>query len=88
MAQVQTVRGPIALDDMGRTLIHEHVLFQFRPERRQESIQVAVGMLRVAQEAGMQTIVCLTPFREITWYREINAQVDVHIMGLRLFMSY
>jgi len=81
MNQIQTIRGPLSPDLLGVTLIHEHILFQFVPERRRESIQVAVGMLRKAKEAGMDSIVCLTPFREVDWYREINEQVDVNIVA-------
>jgi len=81
VTQIQTVRGPISPQKLGKTLIHEHVLFDFKPERRQESIQVAVEMLKKARDVGLETIVCLTPFREITWYREINDQVGVNIVA-------
>ena len=34
MATIQSVRGPIDSEEMGLTLIHEHVIFQFDDSRR------------------------------------------------------
>ncbi len=81
MNRIETVRGPITPDQLGHTLMHEHVLFHFVPERRRESIQVAVAMLRKAKDEGLDTIVCLSPYRRIDWYREINEQVDLNIIA-------
>jgi phosphotriesterase-related protein len=81
MSEIQTVRGSITPAQLGQTLVHEHVLFQFLPERRAESLAVAVAMLQKARRVGLQTIVCLTPFRDIAWYREINQQVDINIIA-------
>ncbi len=81
MAQLQTVRGPIDTSQMGRTLIHEHVLFQFDDSRRKESVDFQVKLLRDAREVGVQTVVDLTPVRRIDWFMELASQVDVHIVA-------
>lgn len=81
MPQVQTVRGPIDTDQLGLTLIHEHVLFQFDDSRRQPSIDLAVRLLRDAQTAGVQTVVDLTPVRRIDWLMEVADQIDVHLLA-------
>lgn len=81
MALLQTVRGPIETSQMGTTLIHEHVLFQFDDSRRKQSIEFATQLLRDAQEAGVQTVVDLTPVRRIDWFADIAREVGVHIVA-------
>ena len=81
MVQLQTVCGPVDTCQLGTTLIHEHVLFQFDDSRRKRSIDFAIQLLRGAQEAGVQTVVDLTPGRRIDWLMEIAGQVDVHIVA-------
>lgn len=81
MAQLQTVRGPIDTGEMGTTLIHEHVLFQFDDSRRAQSIDFAVQLLRDAQQVGVRTVVDLTPVRRIDWFADIARQVDVNIVA-------
>ncbi|TEU08937.1 MAG: hypothetical protein E3J25_11130 [Anaerolineales bacterium] len=78
--EVQTVRGPIAPVELGATLMHEHVLFDFDPTRRHEAVEIAVDWLEKGRGAGMDSIVCLTPFRQIDWYRQINERVEVNII--------
>jgi phosphotriesterase-related protein len=67
---VETVSGPVALDDLGRTLMHEHV-FVMDPEALQnwghvfgplywderERVDDAIAKLRRVREAGIRTIV-------------------------------
>lgn len=81
MSQVITVRGPVDIDQLGTTLIHEHVLFQYDDSRRKESIDFQVKLLREGREAGIQTVVDLTPVRRIDWFMEIAEQVDVNIIA-------
>lgn len=81
MAQVQTVRGPMDTRDLGTTLIHEHVLFQFDDSRRRPSIEMAVQLLQAAAKVGVRTVVDLTPVRRIDWFMEIAEQVDVNIIA-------
>ncbi len=87
MARLQTVRGPIDTAEMGATLIHEHVLFQFDDSRRKPSVEFAVQLLRDARGArcgaleGVRTVVDLTPVRRIDWFWDIASEVDLNIVA-------
>ncbi|MDI7275183.1 MAG: hypothetical protein QME94_04315 [Anaerolineae bacterium] len=80
MARLWTVRGPVDTGQMGTTLMHEHVLFQFDDSRRKQSVDFAVDLLREARQAGVRTVVDLTPVRRIDWLWDVASQVDLHIV--------
>jgi len=96
VASVETVRGPVALDDLGRTLMHEHV-FIMQPEALQnwghafgprywneeERIVDAVDKLTRVREAGIRTIVDPTApglGRYIPRIREVSEAADINII--------
>jgi phosphotriesterase-related protein len=81
MSIIQTVGGAIHSADLGVTLIHEHVLFQFDDSRRQKTIDFAVKLLQDAAVVGVKTVVDLTPVRRIDWFMEIADRVDVAIVA-------
>jgi phosphotriesterase-related protein len=71
MPTVETVRGPVDLDELGRTLMHEHV-FLLEPEAlenfgtlwggssywdEEERVADAIEKLGAVREAGIRTIV-------------------------------
>jgi phosphotriesterase-related protein len=68
------------LDDLGFTLIHEHLLFQFNPVFRQKAIDFVRTELLKYYNYGGRTLVDLTPFRHIDWYTEIAAGLAVNIV--------
>ena len=45
MAQIQTVRGPVDANDLGMTLLHEHVIWQFDDSRRKPTLDFTVKLL-------------------------------------------
>ena len=67
--RVQTVTGPVAPDDLGITLMHEHVVADLRPpsERvpgdydRADAVATALPHLKTLREAGCRTLVDPTP---------------------------
>jgi len=69
MATIQSATGPIDTANMGFTLMHEHVrvgwgpMFQQYPELfdRETDLARAVERLKGAREAGVRTVVDLTP---------------------------
>ncbi len=69
MATIQTATGPIDTDEMGFTLMHEHVvvkwppMYQQYPELfdRKAHMKNAVKRLKAARKVGVQTMVDLTP---------------------------
>ena len=87
MAQVQTARGPVAADSLGRVLMHEHVFVltaevqQNYPEEwgdEDERVADAVRRLRELPGAGISTIVDVTAIgqgRDIPRIKRIAAQV-------------
>ena len=92
MPSVPTVRGDISVDDLGVTLMHEHV-FQLSCEIAQnyggawwdeeERISDAVRRLGELAGRGVRTIVDPTVLglgRYIPRIQRINAQVDLHII--------
>lgn len=93
MASVETVRGSIDLDELGTTLMHEHV-FVLTPDVMQnygdqwwdeeERVADAITKLRLLKQAGVDTIVDPTVVglgRYIPRIQRINAEVDINIVA-------
>jgi phosphotriesterase-related protein len=91
-ATVDTVRGPVELDRLGTTLMHEHV-FVLTPDVMQnygdrwwdehERISDAVRKLRELKQAGVDTIVDPTVVglgRYIPRIQRVNAEVNINIV--------
>jgi phosphotriesterase-related protein len=93
---VETVKGPVDLDALGPTLMHEHV-FVMQPEPidsfgkvlgggywdEEERVADAVAKLTRLREGGIHTIVEPTAFglgRNIERVQRINADVDLNII--------
>ena len=96
MSTVETVRGPVDVSALGRTLMHEHV-FVMQPEALEnfghvwgsrywdEDVRVAdaVEKLRAVRAAGIETVVDATAYglgRYIPRLQRINAEVDVNLI--------
>jgi len=91
MATIHTATGPIDTADLGFTLMHEHVrvgwpaMYQQYPElfNREEELERAVTRLTAAREAGVRTIVDLTPIdlgRDATLIAEASRRSGVQII--------
>ncbi len=93
---VETVRGPVALTDLGPTLLHEHV-FVMAPEAlvnygaafgpcywdEEERVVDAIAKLTRLRASGITTLVDPTVpglGRDIARIARINAEVDLHIV--------
>ena len=81
MSTIQSATGPIDTNDLGFTLMHEHVrvgwgpMFQQYPEMfsREDELSRAVQRLKAARAASVQTVVDLTPIdlgRDVTLIAE------------------
>ena len=92
MPAVETVRGPIDVEKLGTTLMHEHV-FVLTAEIREnyggtywdEEVRIAdaIEKLRELKAAGVDTIVDPTVIglgRYIPRIARVNAEVDIHII--------
>jgi phosphotriesterase-related protein len=93
---VETVRGPVQLSQLGRTLMHEHV-FVMAPEAlanygamwgprywdEEERVADAITKLTRLRAGGITTLVDPTVpglGRDIPRIQRINAEVDLHIV--------
>lgn len=96
MSTVDTVRGPVDVSALGRTLMHEHV-FVMQPEALQNfgrawgkpywdeetRLADAVEKLRAVHDAGIETVVDATAYglgRNIPRLQRINAEVDLNLI--------
>jgi phosphotriesterase-related protein len=93
---LETVRGPVELDRLGPTLMHEHV-FILDPEARENwshlwgpaywdedaGVAAAVEKLRRLRDGGIETLVDATAYglgRNIRRIQRVNAGVDLNIV--------
>jgi phosphotriesterase-related protein len=93
MVAVETVRGPVEVDALGTTLMHEHV-FVLTPDvfnnfahewwDEEERVADAIAKLTTLKESGVDTIVDPTVIglgRYIPRIARINAEVDINIVA-------
>jgi phosphotriesterase-related protein len=96
MPTVETVRGPVDVDALGRTLMHEHILIM-QPEAlrnygklwgpsywdEEERVADAIAKLRAVRDAGIETLVDPTApglGRDVARIQRINESVDLNIV--------
>ena len=78
---IPTLGGQVSTADLGMTLIHEHLLFGDIPkEKENESIAFAVSLVKEAERVGINTIVDLSPTRNIRLYQAIASQVSMNLI--------
>ena len=99
MSSVETVSGPVELDDIGPTLMHEHV-FVLNTEilqnygeywETEERIADAVTKLTALYERGVRTIVDPTVIglgRYLPWVQQVAAQVELNIVAATGLYTY
>jgi phosphotriesterase-related protein len=91
MPTIQSATGPIDTNDLGFTLMHEHIrvgwgpMFQQYPELfpRDQELARAVDRLEQAKAAGVNTVVDLTPIdlgRDVTLIAEAARQSGMQVI--------
>jgi phosphotriesterase-related protein len=99
MVTVDTVRGPVASEALGTTLMHEHVFVLSEEIRRNypqtwdEDARVsdAVTRLQALKDRGVDTIVDPTVVglgRDVERVARVNAQVDINIVPATGLYTY
>lgn len=99
MAQVETVQGAVPEEDLGLTLVHEHVRFRDEavaaewPGRYDEQLELDAALLAVkaAKEKGVQTIVDPTAMfggRDVRFMKRVADQTGVRIVPCTGIYSY
>ena len=91
---VMTVTGPIPLDSLGMTLMHEHFTFAYpgwfaddslAPYNREAAEAVCLGVLEDVKKLGVKTIVDATPAdvggRDPILLRDLSAKSGVNIIA-------
>ena len=97
--KIQTVLGEVDTKDLGKTLMHEHILCanwtarQSYPDwlDRAEFVDLAVRMLRRLKARGFSTLVDATPpglGRDIDVIREVSEKAQMHIIASTGFYWY
>lgn len=93
MGTVNTVLGPIDADEMGVTLVHEHVLFGLpgwdldptQPYNRGAIMAKCTEKMKGIKEAGVGTFIDLTPpmtvGRDVRFLMEISRSIGIHIVA-------
>lgn len=82
MTEIQTVLGPIGLDDLGETMMHEHIFWIHDEAVRARSMPFARREMDRLAACGAQTIVDAGPFveRNMDWYKEIAPQIQLNVV--------
>jgi Predicted metal-dependent hydrolase with the TIM-barrel fold len=89
---VNTVTGPIASDQLGQTLMHEHFVFgypgfagdrTFGPFDRANALEISIAAAKRAKAHGIRTVVDATPNecgRDVTILKEVSEASGVNII--------
>ncbi len=99
MAEVQTVQGAVDAEELGLTLVHEHLLFRDEavvaqwPGRYDEQLELDAALLAVndAKDRGVRTIVDPTAMfggRDVRFMRRVAEQTGVRIVACTGIYSY
>ena len=99
MSTVQTVQGPIAEEELGVVLAHEHVRFRDEgvaaewPDRydEQAELEAALAAVEAAKSRGVQTLVDPTAMfggRDVRFMKRVADQTGVHIIACTGIYSY
>lgn len=99
MSQVHTVQGPVEADELGLTLVHEHVRFRDEavaeqwPGRYDEQLELDAALLAVndAKDRGVRTIVDPTAMfggRDVNFMKRVADETGVRIVACTGIYSY
>lgn len=81
LKKVSTLQGSVAVKDLGFTLMHEHIFWGDTPQdKRAETVEYAVKLINDAQRVVVNTIIDLSPIRDITLHQAIKERVSVNII--------
>ncbi|MCK9274357.1 MAG: hypothetical protein M0P57_04625 [Syntrophales bacterium] len=92
MAEVNTVLGPIHSEDLGVTLIHEHLVIGFPgwrcdplagPPDRKKIINTCLKALEPAKNSGLDSLVDVTPpdlSRDVDILKEVSEKSGINII--------
>ena len=78
----RTVLGDMPVEELGCTLMHEHVFWDYDARRREACIDFSRQELEKLSQAGGRTVVDVAPhpYRIPEWYLALAPQVDINII--------
>ena len=91
-AMVNTTTGPISPDELGITLMHEHIVFGYpgwygdascAPDDRADSLNIGLGVMEEIKACGVKTFVDATPNdtgRDPLLLKEVSEKSGVNIV--------
>ncbi len=99
MSAVETVQGAVAAEELGVTLVHEHVRFRDEavaaqwPDRYDEQAELAAAIedVSAAKERGVQTLVdpaAMFADRDVSFMKEVADRTDVRIVPCTGIYTY
>ncbi|RLI13195.1 hypothetical protein DRO35_01050 [Candidatus Bathyarchaeota archaeon] len=89
MVSINSVLGPISLDDLGVTLIHEHIVASYNSNYKAIELNYAISTLKKARIMGLKSLVEVTPRivhvgrkggRNIPVLQEVSRKSGVNIL--------
>jgi predicted metal-dependent phosphotriesterase family hydrolase len=98
MGKVNTVLGPIAIEDLGITAVHEHIGFGLPGcdldtqwwKKPEEAFEVTIEKLRRFREHGGKTFVDCTGIgngRDVEYFQVLSRRTGVHIIAVTGFVA-
>jgi phosphotriesterase-related protein len=92
MLKIQTVLGPIAPEDLGITLVHEHLAVGYpgwdcdplaRPYDREKMVKLCLRALEPVKSYGVKSIIDATPLdlsRDVEVMKDVSSKMQIHIV--------
>lgn len=80
MREINTVKETVNTEDMGITLMHEHVFNNFPYYKESENMEFVKMQLKKLKDYNVRTIVDLTPYAKIGSYEKLIDQCDINII--------
>lgn len=92
MSKVNTVLGPISPEDLGLTLVHEHIISGFpgwecdplsRPYNREIIVKVCLRALEPVKTYGVNSIIDATPIdlsRDVDVLKDVSEKLQINVV--------
>jgi len=92
MKKINTVLGPISPEDLGLTLVHEHLAVSYagwecdplsRPYNREKMVRICLRALQPVKDYGLNSIIEATPAdmnRDIDIMKEVSEKLQINII--------
>lgn len=80
MRNINTVKGNITTENMGITLMHEHVFNLYPYYKEKENTEFVKKQIERLRPFNVKTIVDLTPYARISSYKNLISQCDINLI--------